>query len=833
MSEQSSEKLNSSEAPAETYSLASILAEYKSEAFIRNERRLSKDELEKRADEIIREMRRSVEEAVTEEPVPEAEEPVPDEGEVVRQSALSATVSVDDAAVKSTADAAAETTRSMESARMETAVPAAEAAEPEPERVPAPEPEPEPESVSAAIPEPEPGPEPDPAPAAVKTPPIPIWQPVRRESPPEPEAPETEDDVLSEEAGNAEEASPEPEARDKIETPPQGTPGNETGASEAAPAEQDELPEDAGAFPIDEERDVRAERARRRQQLREERARRKKEKAAERAAQEEASAEEPELTPEETQSKLTAEIVSYRRRLLPAFVLSGLLGVMAILSGSDAAAMPGGKTGLILMAAMQLAVMLLGLDVITKGITDIIAWKPGIETLVLLANIASEADAVRIIIGWGKRGGVPYCAVAAMSLSFAMWGGLCRRRAMRDTIKAMRLASVPTVVSAQGNLAEEGTVLNKRLGSAAGFLKICEEPDLSERVYRKITPVGIVILVVLAAASAYLSKQGSFLQSLSALFCAFAVLMANLVFNRPFARIADRLIGNGAALAGWRGAEDMALTAGIVIRDLDVFPENTVILNGMKVLSGAHVEKVVAYTGSVILASGSGLRRVFGELMRQYAAPLYRVEEFDCGTEGGVSAFVGMEQVLVGTSAYMNLMGVRVPGNIDVNSAVYTAIDHELCGVFVVNYEPQDLVQSALLRFESGRIHPIYAIRDFNINPSMLISKFRLREDSIAFLPSAERYQLSVEPTEGEPAALLSREGLWHYSEAARGGRRLWRSARRGLFMNLLGGVLGVAIIFIACARDAFSSASPAKLLVAMLLWAFATAMIADSAEGD
>ena len=51
--------------------------------------------------------------------------------------------------------------------------------------------------------------------------------------------------------------------------------------------------------------------------------------------------------------------------------------------------------------------------------------------------------------------------------------------------------------------------------------------------------------------------------------------------------------------------------------------------------------------------------------------------------------------------------------------------------------------------------------------------------------------------------------------------------------MSLLGSVLGVAITFIACARDAFASVSPAKLLIAMLLWAFATVMIADSAEGD
>ncbi len=50
--------------------------------------------------------------------------------------------------------------------------------------------------------------------------------------------------------------------------------------------------------------------------------------------------------------------------------------------------------------------------------------------------------------------------------------------------------------------------------------------------------------------------------------------------------------------------------------------------------------------------------------------------------------------------------------------------------------------------------------------------------------------------------------------------------------MTLIGMALGIAITFISCARGAFSSVSPEKLLSAMLLWAFATLMIADSADG-
>ncbi len=778
MSEQSPEKLNSSEASAETYSLASILSEYKSEAFIRNERRLSKEELEKRADEIIREMKRSVEEELAEqEPVEETtEEALPE----VREDEPEAPAPVSEEVEK------------------------AEETEPIPEEPPAEEPE---------IPAPAEEPEPPPA--------IPTEEP-----PAEEEEPPSQEPAETEEPEPPEEPRPEPEEQEPSE------PDEPTGRE---PVEEEYEEEEKKPSPAEErkrqKREARAEQARRKRQLREEKARQRRE------AREKEPEPPPELTPEEAVKQYASGIISLRRRMFPAFVICSVMVLLLLLSGTSIGpeALREGKTLWILLAAMQLAVMLLGLDVLAKGVTDILSAKAGCETVVLVANIAAEIDAVILISGHGGDIALPpYCVTAAVSLAFALWGLSYRRGAFRETIRSMRLASVPTVVSSEDKLAEEGSILNKKLGTTRGFLQRCTEPDLSERFYRRAIPPCLMLILVLALAAAYLSGTGAVFRCLAALSSAAAALSATLVFARPFFLTAKKLSLSGAALAGWKGAEDMAKAVGLVIRDLDIYPENSVILNGMKVLSGAHVEKVVAYTGSVILATGSGLRRVFGELMRQYAAPLYRVEDFDCGTEGGVSAFIGQEQVLVGTGAYMNLMGIRVPGSVDVAGAVYTAIDHELCGVFIVNYLPQELVQNALYRLETGRLRPIFAIRDFNISPSMMIQKFRLNEGSISFLPPENRYQLSVEPeSEGKPAALLSREGLWHYSETARGGRRLWRTTRRALLMTVLGAVLGILIVFISCARGAFASVAPLKLLLAMLLWAFATLMISESAEGD
>jgi hypothetical protein len=61
MSEQGTSKVNRPEEPEEQFTLEQILAEYKSEAFIRNERRMPKEELEKQAAQIIADMRRDME----------------------------------------------------------------------------------------------------------------------------------------------------------------------------------------------------------------------------------------------------------------------------------------------------------------------------------------------------------------------------------------------------------------------------------------------------------------------------------------------------------------------------------------------------------------------------------------------------------------------------------------------------------------------------------------------------------------------------------------------------------------------------------------------------
>ena len=98
---------------------------------------------------------------------------------------------------------------------------------------------------------------------------------------------------------------------------------------------------------------------------------------------------------------------------------------------------------------------------------------------------------------------------------------------------------------------------------------------------------------------------------------------ALLAYHRPFALIARRLAGRGAAIAGWSGAEELGSGEGLVLRDGDLFPEKTVSITGMKVLSGTRENiEVLIHPQSIV---HSAVEFVDGSVKAQLGVPDMRL----------------------------------------------------------------------------------------------------------------------------------------------------------------------------------------------------------------
>src|SRR5699024_837178 len=125
-----------------------------------------------------------------------------------------------------------------------------------------------------------------------------------------------------------------------------------------------------------------------------------------------------------------------------------------------------------------------------------------------------------------------------------------------------------------------------------------------------------------------------------------------------------------------------------------------------KIFGNFSVEKVVAVTATLIRDSGSGLDKIFHDLLRSQGAIYRRCSSFE-RCEGGLAAGIRGEQILVGSAAFMHLMEVALPQGLNVKNAVFCAIDGELAGLFALNYNLHGAVRPALTALIRNKIGPV------------------------------------------------------------------------------------------------------------------------------
>lgn len=551
------------------------------------------------------------------------------------------------------------------------------------------------------------------------------------------------------------------------------------------------------------------------------------------AAKDEKQQETPEMSPDKAVRHYSAHMSSLKSR--GRFAV-GLSVVMIYLSYAVGSALPltgalkvSTQVQALLLAIMEISVMMTGLDIFTDGILALVRRKPTAQSLVSASCVLSLIDAGVIAAMQDAGVGLPFCAISAVSMTCAIWGEYFRCLGLRTGFRVLNSSKNHYTVTGEKGIAPGDVALLKARQSTQGFVRRSEAEHYGNTVFRVMTPMLLVAAVVLGILAGIVGKQPKcifhYISAMAAASCAFS---ATLCFAAPFAAAAHRFSQSGAAVAGWTGVRDIGRSRHVVITDADVFPKGTVEVANIRILEGCLVDKVLSYTGSVIAASGSGLVAPFSELLRRNGCTLAKLENFEPHDGGGMTAMVNGENVCVGNTGFMNLMGIRVPRKISTKNSVYAAINGSLVGIFTVNYSPVSSVQGALVLLLRGKLEPIFAIRDFNITPQMLRTKFKLPTDNFKFPAYAERYRISgAEPdSNSRVAAVIAREGMGPLVDTAERGRRLFGGIRAGTLIAAAGCVFGLLMMFLLCWTGAFDSTTAGNVITFMLLWMIPTAVI-------
>lgn len=488
--------------------------------------------------------------------------------------------------------------------------------------------------------------------------------------------------------------------------------------------------------------------------------------------------------------------------------------------------LPGVLVHPILRAAVPSGLLLIGvflsLDLFREIGERLKQGKVSVDTVTMLAGVFTLADGLWLVVFPSPSGRLPSAAAALLCLWMLQYGTYHKRCAQRLSCRTAVASSEPYRVTLDAGKWNGRYTFTKWAGSAERFGSQIQVADGAEQTFGRLYPlilVGDVVLALLATLAT--RRPGNLIWGLSALFTITSAAGGAVAYGRAFHKVARRLAQSGAALAGWPGVVEAGEGSGVLITDTDLFPPGYVEMNGIKVLGDFPMERVVAYTATMIRASGSGLTKLFQDQLRTLGGMMRNADNLCCYEGGGLSANIRGEQVLVGSAAFMNLMEIPLPVGLNVKNAVFCAIDGELAGIFALSYNLPDTVFPCMEELMREKISPVLATRDFNLIPSMLQQRFKLAAEKMDFPPVERRRELSDpnQPHNEVLTALLCREGLHPFAEAITAAKRLRWATKVSTVLCCAASVVGMLLGAYLVALAAYGSLSALNLFVYLLAW--------------
>lgn len=483
------------------------------------------------------------------------------------------------------------------------------------------------------------------------------------------------------------------------------------------------------------------------------------------------------------------------------------------------------------LLAMQLTVSVLALDVVTAGIMNLVRGKPGAETLAVFACFLTGADALVVSLGNISSPHVALCCLSTASLVGVLASSLVSCRGLRKALRVPAIGRRTYTVTGEMDVKKYDITLLKSLRSFGGFVRRAEEAPPDEDAFRTAAmPLMIGTLLLAVIVAAVKRSFGDLIFIYSAIFVPGVPIAALLCFALPFLLGSLRIFSSGAAIAGWSGLNDIGRSKNLIVTDRDLFPEDCVEFESVRTYGDE--ERVISYAGSIMAVAGCSVSPAFGKLMADNKIPTCRIGDLEYLSGGGMKAIIDGSVVLCGGKELMRLMKVCLPLRIIGENPVLLAIDGKLQGIFNVRYKVQPQVRKALIELISSDRHPIFAIRDFNIDPAMIAAAFDVATDGYDFPPYVERFKISAAAPgeDSQIAAVICREGLGPLTHVADTGRKMYVAVRVNLAITLVSAILGVLLVFIKLLTA--GTVSAAFLLLYMLLSAVLVAVVSVVKSG-
>lgn len=461
---------------------------------------------------------------------------------------------------------------------------------------------------------------------------------------------------------------------------------------------------------------------------------------------------------------------------------------------------------------------LLGIGLIMDGIQDLFRLRYSLNTTLAITFIACMADA------WFSldEQRVPFCAAFVLEMAMAMLARYHSRSTELAQLDTMRKAtSLTSLVKEPQFYAKRAGILRGQ-GDVDDFMDTYSRasgPEITQQVYAF---VSLLCCIGIAALTWMLHGPSMAMKIFSTSLLVSVPAGYFVALSRPAYLLEKRLHMVGAVICGWQGVKKLCGRAVVPLREKDLFPRGATKLNGIKYYSDRPNTEVVSYAASMIFAAGGGLVPLMRNLMKDRGGTEYQVEAFQDYGQGSIGGEIGGESVLLGSSSFLESMGVEIPQGTMVNQALYVAIDGVLCAVIAISYSKMHSAAAGIVSLCGCRkLKTLLLTGDFMITDSFVREKFSIRTKRLVLPTAEERAELAAKRADpdADVLALLTQDDLISTAYTITGSMALRRAYRVGTFIGILGGIVGILTMLALSYLGATELLTPARVILYQLAW--------------
>ncbi len=369
------------------------------------------------------------------------------------------------------------------------------------------------------------------------------------------------------------------------------------------------------------------------------------------------------------------------------------------------------------------------------------------------------------------------------------------------------------------------------------FLKYTfSESPISNKI-QKMSLISLIFAFILSAV-AFVLKPADFIFPIyifctSVCFCALPAVfhIVSLTINSAN----KRLNHYSAMITGYQAADELELCNAVAISCDSLFPEGTIRLVDMKLLSPNPFDQSMLDAAAICSSIHSPLAGIFNQMdaSKNYTAAAQEVDTVIYEEKMGISGWVNDRRVFVGNRDLLIAHGFTnlPPAELDKKIMrkgyfpVYIASDNITCALLVVKYEPDYDILYEIQRLANTGTTILVDNCDPNINSQMLTDYFELYNDTIFVMSKhgSDFYKASVQHKEHRSSGAVFKSKIEGLIAALTASINIKKYISRMTVFYITSVVLGLLLIFAALFMSLTNYISPIFILLAQLALSSAT----------